>query len=151
AALTGLMRALGMSAGASGVEKHPKVTHVASHSLGYIILDRTNPSRELIHNIMRKNDPLPVRVTKRFGIAYANQDSLTFQMLSYTSDQEFVEIDEEIAVTLPLPPGLPANAALDVTFEVNSQGRLNVFARELTSGWSTEAAFETNRTNLPRK
>jgi molecular chaperone DnaK (HSP70) len=45
--------------------------------------------------------------------------------------------------SLPLPPGLPENAPIEVTFELYRDGRLHVIGREPTSNNIIEADIQT--------
>jgi hypothetical protein len=55
----------------------------------------------------------------------------------YTSDAKIGK------VVLPLPPGLPAHSPIEVTFELDHQGRLHVVGCEPTSHTQVEAYLET--------
>ena len=60
--------------------------------------------------------------------------------------QDRVEVDvcEVLGnALLPLPSGLPASAPVEITFNLNEQGRLHVHARELTEYQEIKAEFET--------
>ena len=47
---------------------------------------------------------------------------------------------------LPLTPNLPEGAPVEVTFELNQQGRLHITGKDLAAGGKTvTATIETNR------
>ena len=47
--------------------------------------------------------------------------------------------------TLPLPPNLPENSPVEVTFKLNEQGRLDVNARELSRNLAIDVIVQTER------
>jgi molecular chaperone DnaK (HSP70) len=53
---------------------------------------------------------------------------------------------EEIGnAVLSLPPGLPADAPIEITFDINEQGRLHAQARELSANRSIKVEIHTGR------
>jgi molecular chaperone DnaK len=127
------------------------ITNVASHSFGIIAtIDYDTPrSRKVISNLVRVNDPLPITQTKTYGTIENDQDVVTLEIMENTEESWIVEPElytPENAigmVTLTLPPGLPEDAPIEVTFEMNSQGRLQVTSREPHSNTVITATFET--------
>lgn len=131
-----------------------EITNVASHSFGIIAtIDYDTPrSRKVISNLVRVNDPLPVTQTKTYGTIEHNQDVVSLEIMENTEETWIVEPEQytpeaEIGtVTLILPPGLPEGAPIEVTFEMNTQGRLQVTSREPYSNMEITATFETKGT-----
>jgi molecular chaperone DnaK len=127
------------------------ITNVASHSFGIIAtIDYDTPrSRKVISNLVRVNDPLPIIQTKMYGTIENNQDVVALEIMENTEETWIVEPEQytpetEIGtVTLTLPPGLPEGAPIEVTFEMNTQGRLQVTGREPHSDMAITATFET--------
>jgi molecular chaperone DnaK len=127
------------------------ITNVASHSFGIIAtIDYGTPkSRKVISNLVRANDPLPVVQTKTYGTIEAEQDVVVLEIMENTEETWIVEpekyTDEAAigAVTLTLPPGLVEGAPIEVTFEMNTQGRLQVSGREPQSNTTIKTTFET--------
>jgi molecular chaperone DnaK len=111
------------------------ITNVASHCFGIIALNKAE--REIIANMIMVNDPLPFTKTDTFYTLRANQQLVDIQVIENSvSEHEVADIStgEEIGnATLNLPPGLPLHAPIEVTFELNQEGRLHVTARELSS------------------
>jgi molecular chaperone DnaK len=130
------------------------ITNVASHSFGIIAtIDYDTPRiRKIISNLVRVNDPLPSIQTKTYGTIEDNQEVVTLEIMENTEETWVVEpeqysLDNEIGtVTLKLPPGLPEGAPIEVTFEMNTQGRLQVTSREPGSDVAIIATFETKGT-----
>ncbi len=127
------------------------ITNVASHSFGIIItIDHQTPRcREVIENLVLANDPLPSFRMHLYGTLEANQETVELRIMENTEKTSIVEperytAEEEIGkVTLLLPPGLPARTPIEVTFELDRQGRLHVIGREPQSETHAEATFET--------
>jgi molecular chaperone DnaK len=123
------------------------VTNVASHSFGIIALN-TRTNSDVIANLVLVNQALPISKTQSFPIIEAGQESAELKVMenSYTTETvEDVTVGEEIGnAVLNLPPGLPAHALVEVTFELNREGRLHVTAREPRSNMSIEANIETS-------
>jgi molecular chaperone DnaK (HSP70) len=95
------------------------------------------------------NDPLPAEKKQTFGTLEANQESVELQIMETSEktilvEQEKYGAESEIGkAVLDLPAGLPANAPIAVTFELNQQGRLRVVGREPKSGNIIEGTFKT--------
>ena len=111
------------------------ITNVASHCFGVVALNKDE--REVIANMILVNDPLPFTKTDTFYTLRANQQLVDIQVIENSvSEYEVADVSrgEEIGnATLSLPPGLPLQAPIEVTFELNQEGRLHVTARELSS------------------
>ncbi len=127
------------------------ITNVTSHSFGIIvtIAQHTPQCREVIENLVVVNDPLPSLRVHTYGTLEANQELVEIRIIENTEKASMVEMDRyspeaEIGkVVLPLPPGLPQHAPIDVTFELNQQGRLHVVGYEPRSKAQVEATFES--------
>ena len=130
-----------------------KVTNVASHSFGIVVITDSNKptEREVISNLVVANDPLPVTQTKQYGTREDNQDEVILRVMETAEITPLVEQDKyddtaEIGmVTLTLPGNLPEGAPVQVTFELNRQGRLVVTGKELYTGNTIETTIETKR------
>jgi molecular chaperone DnaK len=137
----------------SAVKKYSEmqVTNVASHSFGVVatITDRAGHDKQVIANLVIVNDPLPVTKTEMFGTYEANQDTANIRVMENSFKTQQVDdltAGEEIGnAILLLPPRLPAGSPIEVTFELNRQGRLHVTGRELSTNTIIEATIETNR------
>jgi molecular chaperone DnaK (HSP70) len=126
------------------------ITNVASHSFGIIAtIDYDTPRcRKVISNLVRVNDPLPIIQTKTYGTIEDEQEVVALEIMENTEETWIVEPEQYApeavigTVTLKLPPGLPEGAPIEVTFEVNTQGRLQVTGREPDSDVAITATFE---------
>ena len=123
------------------------IRNVTSRSFGVIALDPD--MKERVSNIIRVNDLVPTEATRRFGTVEANQENADIRIMeSLVRDEqaEVSECDEIGKALLPLPPGLPANSPIEITFRLNEQGRLDATGRELAGGQSIDAPqIETKR------
>jgi molecular chaperone DnaK (HSP70) len=131
-----------------------KVTNVVSHSFGVVAARRTGPGPqdydEYISNLVLAQSPLPVTRTRTYATREASQPDVQLRIMESTVRQD--DIDDMAQGTevgdavLPMTPGLPADAPVEVTFELNVQGRLVVTGKDLASGGrSVTATIETNR------
>jgi molecular chaperone DnaK (HSP70) len=146
-------RDLGLKVNAIRKFKNIKVRDVASHSFGIIVTrDAGTPSeREGISNLVTVNEPLPAIQKRIYGTLTADQENVELIIMETTERTPFIEksyyTDEaEISrVVLELPPGLPQNSAIEVTFELSREGRLRVVGRERSSTANIEAYMETKQ------
>ncbi len=124
-----------------------KIIDVTSRSFGVIAWD-PKLNAEIVSNIIRINDSLPVEKTQRFGTMEANQDEALIQIVdNLSSDDTFDpalsrKLSDEGA-RLPLPPGLPKGAPIEITFRLNRQGRLEMYGRDLTGGREIAVELQT--------
>jgi molecular chaperone DnaK (HSP70) len=120
------------------------VTNVSSHCFGVIALNRAE--QEIIANMILVNDPLPFTKTETFYTVQANQQIVDVQVMENSvSEYEVSDITlgEEIGnATLHLPPRLPLHAPIEVTFELNQEGRLHVTAREVSSNRMVDVTIQ---------
>jgi molecular chaperone DnaK len=124
-----------------------KVTNVSSHSFGIIALDRKTDA-EVITNLVLTNEPLPRTNTRTFNTRDHHQELVALRIMETTTTAERVDdlgegiqIGEAILDIEEL--ALPKDAPIEVTFELNQQGRLYVIGREPSSGRIVEATIET--------
>jgi molecular chaperone DnaK (HSP70) len=127
-----------------------KITNVVSHSFGVVVVvTSTGSERDVISNLIKKQDTLPAAVTKRYGTLRPNQSSVELQVMEneLLSDQvDDVQNSKEIGNALidGLPSGLPAGEPVDVTFELDQQGRLHVTGVVPSTGRRAEATIQTS-------
>lgn len=135
---------LGMVKKIAGVD----VTNVASHSFGIIAWDAIKKG-DVISNLVKVNQQLPGSVTKVYPTMDDGQQTAELRVMenNYSDDSvDDISVGEEVGrAILNLPSGLPAGSPVEVTFELNREGRLHLKARELSSNMSIEANIETNR------
>jgi molecular chaperone DnaK (HSP70) len=119
------------------------VINVSSHSFGIVALNRAG--KEVVSNMILVNDPLPFSKTDTFMTIEADQQLVDVRVMENSIIEYEVDLSrtEEIGnATLNLPPRLPLHAPIEVTFELNQQGRLHVTAREPTSNRSIDVTIQ---------
>lgn len=120
------------------------VTNVASHCFGVIALNRDE--REIIANMIIVNDPLPFTKTDSFYTVQADQQQVDVQVIENSvAEYEVADTSAGEAIgnaTLHLPPRLPLHAPIEVSFELNQEGRLHVTARELSSNRTVDVTIQ---------
>jgi molecular chaperone DnaK len=122
-----------------------EITNITSVSFGVIVIDRAS-NKEVVSNLIKINDNVPVNTAQQFGTVESDQQNAEIRVVQNRISEDTVEVDdcEDLGnALLPLPAGLPAGAPVEITFNLNEQGRLHVRARELTGNKDIEAEFET--------
>lgn len=121
-----------------------EVINVTSRSFGVIALNEER--EEVLSLLILLNDTVPASFTQTFGTLDDNQETVKFPILeSFSQDRITIpENGERIGeVVLDLPDGLPAGSPIEVTFKINKEGRLDIYAREVSQDISVEASIET--------
>jgi molecular chaperone DnaK (HSP70) len=98
-------------------------------------------------NLIIKNTTVPVEITERFRTREANQDIMEFRLMESEVSERIISPQYAIELgktSLSLPPGLPANTPIDLTFKLNEEGRLDITALELTDNRVVHITLETN-------
>ncbi|GHO86339.1 Hsp70 family protein [Dictyobacter formicarum] len=124
------------------------VTNVASHSFGIIAFD-PNTQQDIISNLVLVNDPLPFTKVSKFYTQEAEQETAELQVMENSVAEKTlrdVTLGQEIGnAVLHLPPRLPESAPIEVTFNLNREGRLHIIGREPSSQQSIEIEIQTIR------
>lgn len=122
-----------------------KIINVTSRTFG-IVTWHSQKQKEVVTNMILRNDPLPATITQTFGTRDDNQETVELIILdNLSSDKEYEIADSrELGKTeMTLPAGLPENSPIEVTFQLNEQGRLHMRARELKEGREVEIELQT--------
>lgn len=124
------------------------IKNVTSKSFGVVAMVEINGrSEERVINLIRKNDTLPCHVSQQFGTFYENQDNAQLKVM----ENEFME--KELApnyakligdAILELPPGLPQDAPIEVTYTLKEDGCLQVTGIETTYNNVVNVTIQTN-------
>ena len=128
-----------------------KVTNVVSHSFGVVALRRSGTGwAEYISNLVLAQTRLPVTKTQKYFTTEADQDAVDLRIMESSLRQEEIndlaQGSEVGTAILPMTQGLPERAPVEVTFELNQQGRLVITGRDLAVGGKTvTATIETDR------
>ena len=128
------------------------ITNVASRSFGILAkikIERGNTYGDIISNLILVNHPLPHSQRRTYSVFEANKDIVEIKIVENMLAQDIVDdptMGEVVGtVLLPLPPELPVGAPIEVSFELNSQGRLHVVGREPSTNKQIDAVLETSR------
>lgn len=123
--------------------KSVKTADVNSHSLGVKITDPNDRSRKINHIMIPKNTEIPFNTTQRFVTNSPNQQTIHVNILEGdASDPDACTLIGDFRIT-GLPPNLPANSPVEVTYSYDASGRINATAKELTG--NQEASTEIVR------
>ncbi len=120
------------------------IKDVTSKSFGVVV--RNPEDRELVYNLIVKNTPVPVDVTKAFFTAVVNQETVFIRIMENESKEETVFLSESMEIgtaILKLPNGLPAEQPIEISFKLNEEGRLQIAAVETKESSSVNVAVET--------
>jgi len=99
-------------------------------------------------NMILKNEPMPdgsVSVTREFGTASKNQDTVVLTVYEEDFMEEYFDVDSDYVLgeaELTLPSGLPEGAPIEITFTLSAEGMLDVHGRCLTSGNKIHATMQ---------
>jgi molecular chaperone DnaK len=120
------------------------VVNINSHSLGVVGLEPAT-GRRVNSVLIRKNSPLPARVTQRFKTAKDGQRSLVVRVVEGESERPEACTSVGQFVVRNLPPALPAGWPVEVSYRYEENGCLRVSARLV--GHEVRAATEFVRDN----
>jgi len=152
-AQTEVARASGLRVSAVKQINALAVTNVASHSFGVVAVKNyvhdVDPGTEFVENIIFANDALPISKQQTFYTLYDNQEGVQITVMENTKQDKEIEdlaLCQDIGeAVLRLPPHLPAESPIEITYELNNQGRLHVLGRDPSSNNMIEADIETER------
>ena len=134
----------GMTIGAVKKFYKQKFVNVTSRSYGIQAIDEEK--HLAVSNLIRKNTKLPVSVSQRFGTEVDNQETLEIRIMENLSSDERVEISDSTEIGLAIlevPNGLPARSPIDISFDLNEQGRLLMVATEPKSKKEVKTEVQT--------
>ena len=121
-----------------------KVKNVTSKSFG--IVAHTPQNEEIVFNIVLRNTGVPITLKKNFYTAVVNQKTVLIRIME--SETSRVEVPPEHAVeiktaVLNLPPNLPADLPIEITFTLNEEGRLHITAMETSQSRQIDVVVDT--------
>jgi len=117
-----------------------KLINITGKAFGIKCLTRDG---DKFKSIIPGQTKLPAENTESFGTVEANQSNALILVMETDQTTEFVELDNCSKVaeeSLPLPPGLPENAQIKVTFMIGEQGLLSYRALHEPSGNKVEGS-----------
>lgn len=121
-----------------------EILNVTSKSFGVVALDGNKDKR--LFNLILKNETVPREYTQQFGTDEINQDSAHIEIMENESSDRITDPEFGLEIgtaVLHLPLGLPEGSPIQVTFQINEEGRLIVTALEVTNHRGVETTIET--------
>jgi len=124
--------------------------NVSSRSFGVVAVmgqDSAGEAIFAIRNLILMNTPVPATGQQRFGTIGNNQAEAHIRIMESVVSDEVIELylgEEKAVAVLTLPAGLPAGSPIEITFELDEQGRLHGVARELSANRVVEVEIETS-------
>lgn len=132
------------SAGDTQVGTQARLGFISAKSLGVIAVRGPRRDEEYVDYVIRRNSRLPASATETYGTTKADQRSLNVVVKEQREEESDKPNENETLheKPLPLPPGLPENSPIDVTFQLDLEGMLEVTVVERTSGGKIEIKVE---------
>lgn len=121
-----------------------EIINVTSKSFGIVAYNQED--RQVVFNIILKNERVPTELTQEFSTRDEHQEDVEIRIMESEVSDEQLEIDNAVEIgtaNLELPPGLPQGSPLDVTFTLNEEGRLEITAEERSEGRHISTSIET--------
>jgi molecular chaperone DnaK (HSP70) len=122
-----------------------KIKDVVSKSFG--VVARNPQDEDLVFNLIRRNTPVPVDITNTFFTAIDNQRTVLIKIMENESGDATIPAFQALEIgsaVLNLPPDLPAEFPIEISFKLNKEGRLNIAAIETSESLSVEVVIETS-------
>ncbi len=120
------------------------ITDVTSKSFGVVIL--TQNKGERVFNIVLKNTAVPTSAKRSFYTAEENQESVYIRVMESESSSENIQPEFAVEIgtaLLDLPPGLPVDLPIDISFNLDKEGCLNITAVESHENRRVNVSIET--------
>jgi len=121
---------------------------VTARGLGVLIRDMKTRNK-VPHYLIPANTPLPASETHTFGTVVVNQKRVHLQIVESSTSEQKPPVKLGGCVIEDLPPDLPEGSEIAVTIQYDRQARVQVSARDVTSGKeaSTEILRQENLVN----
>ncbi len=112
---------------------------VNSHSLGVKVSSPDDRTKKINHIMIPRNSAIPYSISQRFVTNSANQKTIHVYILEgdATEPDACTQIGDFRIVGLP--PNLPANSPVEVTYSYDANGRIHAIAKELTGNRAATA------------
>lgn len=115
-----------------------KLQRIKQHSVNAralgILVRNTETKTRVPHYLIPANTELPTSITQTFGTVIPNQRRVNLHIVESgtVADQHYVELGT--CIVEDLPPNLPVQSFVEVTISYNEQSRVEVTAKDMTSG-----------------
>ncbi len=125
---------------------------VNARALGILVRD-TQLHKRVPHYLIPGNTPLPASITQTFGTVAQNQKRVHLHIVESGTESEAKESYVKLGACVidNLPPKLPDGAEIAVTISYDDQARVQLSAKDATSGKNatTEIVREENLVSRP--
>ena len=121
-----------------------QIKDVTSKSFGVVV--RNPNEEELVYNIITKNTSVPVSGQKTFYTAVSNQETVLIRIMENETGAQTVLPEHSIEIgtaVLTMPFGLPADLPIEISFDLNREGRLHITAVETAESRKVDVVIET--------
>jgi molecular chaperone DnaK (HSP70) len=121
-----------------------RVKNVSSKSFGVVAHNPRN--EEIVFNLVARNTGVPVSRKKNFYTAVENQQTVLIRIMESETSQTEIPLGHAMEINtavLSLPPNLPADLPIEITFSLNDEGRLHITALETSQGRQVEVVLDT--------
>jgi molecular chaperone DnaK len=122
-----------------------RIKDVASKSFG-VVARRPN-NQEGVFNLILKNTAVPVETKRTFYTPESNQERVLIRIMENETNEKVVAVEHSIEIgtaVLDLPEGLPEDSPVEINFNLNREGRLQITAMETTENRQVVAKIETS-------
>jgi len=123
------------------------VKNVTSKSFGVVAHNPKN--EEIVFNIVLRNSTVPISTKKNFYTAVENQKTVLIRIMESETSKIEVPLDHAVEIktaALNLPSELPADLPIEITFNLNEEGRLHITALE--AGENRTVAVEVDTASV---
>ncbi len=121
-----------------------KVKNVTSKSFGVVA---HNPNdEEIVFNLVLRNTTVPVSRKKNFYTATENQQTVLIRIMESETNQVEIPLEHAVEIktaVLNLPPNLPSDLPIEITFTLNDEGQLHINALETSASRQVEVVLDT--------
>lgn len=121
-----------------------KVKNVTSKSFGVVA---HNPNdEEIVFNLVLRNTTVPVSRKKNFYTATENQQTVLIRIMESETNQVEIPLEHAVEIktaVLNLPPNLPSDLPIEITFTLNDEGQLHITALETSASRQVEVVLDT--------
>jgi molecular chaperone DnaK len=121
-----------------------RVKNVTSKSFGVVA---HNPNdEEVVFNIVLRNTPVPITKKQNFYTAIENQKSVLIRIMESETSRVEIPVSNAVEIKmaiLNLPPNLPVDLPIEITFILNEEGRLHINAMETRESLQVEVVIDT--------
>lgn len=121
-----------------------KVKNVTSKSFG--IITYNSQDEVIVFNIILRNSELPVARKRIFYTTVEEQKSVLIRIMESETSQIEIPADHAVEINtavLHLPPDLPADLPVEITFILNEEGRLFITAMETSQSRQMDVVVDT--------